>query len=114
MAWDHSFKINDTKTFQLKERVKLLSEPKLLTLIYNIEGEIYQLQIEDGEILEEAKGVDLSTKHNNDQVKNSDLGQAEYWYNNYFLAWGYQKIKNNQGESDTNKRSVFYINKLSY
>ena len=114
LVWNHSFKINDTKTFQLKERVKLLVEPNTLTLIYNIEGQIYQLQIENGEVLEEAKGVELYTKHANDQVRDSDLGQAEYWYEHYFLAWGYQKIKNNQGESDKNNRNVFYINKLSY
>ncbi len=114
LAWDHSFKINDTKTFQLKKRVKMLTNGDKLTLIYNLEGNIHQLQIEGGDILEEAKSVEVATKHANDQVRNSDLGQIEYWYENYFLAWGYQKIKNNQRESSTNKRNIFYINKLSY
>lgn len=114
LIWDYSFKINDTKTFQLKERVKLLVETNKLTLIYSIEGEIYQFQIQEGKILEESKGVELYTQHDGDRVRDSDLGQTEYWYKHHFLAWGYQKIKNNQGESDTNKRNVFYINKLSY
>ena len=114
LVWDHSFKINDTKTFQLKERVKLLAQEEVITLIYNLEGEIFQLQIKNGKILDEAKGVDVNTTFVSDQVRNSDLGEAEYWYDHYFLAWGFQKIKNNQGESDKNKRNVFYINKLSY
>lgn len=114
LAWDHSFKINDTKTFQLKERVKILTSTKKLTLIYNLKGNIHQLQIENGKILHDEKSVELETKFHSDQVKNSDLGQAEYWYDSYFLAWGYQKIKNSEGESSTNQRNIFYINKLSY
>jgi hypothetical protein len=114
LVWDHSFKINDTKTFQLKERVKLNAQENLITLIYNLEGEIFQLQIANGEILNEVKGVDVNTTFTSDEVRNSDLGEAEYWYDHYFLAWGFQKIKNNKGESDKNKRNVFYINKLSY
>lgn len=114
LIWDHSFKINDTKTFQLKERVKLLAQEDLITLIYNLEGEIFQLQISNGKALDEAKGVNVNTTFISDQVRNSDLGEAEYWYGHNFLAWGFQKIKNNQGESNKNKRNVFYINKLSY
>jgi hypothetical protein len=114
LTWNHSFKINDTKSFQLKERVRMLVDQDVLTLIYNIEGEIYQLQIKNGELIEKSSSVKLGKKYDNDQVRNSDLGQTEYWYDNHFLTWGYQRIKNNRGEGNMNKRNVFYINRLSY
>jgi len=114
LSWDNSFKINDTKTFQLKERVKLLVKEETLTLIYNIEGEVYQLQIKNGKEIEGTRSDLLAKKHDHDRVKLSDTGDAEYWYDNNFLVWGYQKIKNYEGEGDKIKRNVFYINKLSY
>ena len=114
LVWNHSFKINDTQTFQLEERVKTLRQQNRLTLIYTIEGNIYQMHIENGKVLEQTKSIALGTMYANDLIRDSDLGQVEYWYDNYFLAWGSQKIKNKQEEHEGSKRSVFYINKLSY
>ncbi|MEO1051183.1 MAG: hypothetical protein AAFX87_11180 [Bacteroidota bacterium] len=114
LVWDHSFKIEDVKSFTLKERVKLNLEDTNLTLLYNLEGKINRLEIADGEIVDEEEDLELASKYDSDQIKFADLGESEYWYKNYFLAWGYQRIKNQQNEASKKKRSVFYVNKLSF
>ena len=36
-----------------------------------------------------------------------------YWYNDYFLCFGYQEIKN-IALGQNNKRKVFFINKMEF
>jgi len=47
-------------------------------------------------------------------VKRSDLANISPWYNQYFLIWGYQEIKNDGLESAKRRRTVFYFNKVAY
>ncbi len=37
-----------------------------------------------------------------------------YWYNGYFLAFGFQKIKNKEDKSVKRKRRVMYMSKVKY
>lgn len=114
IVWDHSFKINDIKTMDLKEHVKMYASNEELKLVYNLEGKMNAMTIVNGEITDEQQSLALQTKYENDKIKFSDLGQSEYWYGNHFLAWGYQRIKNLTLEVDKKKRNVFYINKLTF
>ena len=38
----------------------------------------------------------------------------EYWYDDNFLVWGNQTIKNKQGERGKKKQDVFYFYKVGY
>ncbi len=114
LLWDNSFKINDIKTKNLKEKVKAYASENNITLFYNLEGEINKLTIHDNKVDTKEETLALATEHKNDLVKRADIGAAEYWYDNYFIAWGYQKIKN-QGNIDVKKkRNIFYVNKMSF
>ncbi|MBN2892960.1 MAG: hypothetical protein JXL97_13920 [Bacteroidales bacterium] len=55
----------------------------------------------------------LETGNENDKLRYS-LAEVVYWYNNYFIAYGFQKIKNNTDETSSKKRKVFFVNKISY
>jgi regulation of enolase protein 1 (concanavalin A-like superfamily) len=46
-----------------------------------------------------------------DKVKLTTSDNIDFWYNNYFIASGYQKISNDQ---EGGKRNVFYLNKVSF
>ena len=114
LLWDQSFKINDIKTKNLKEKVKAYVEPDNITLFYNLEGNINKLTIRDNKVDNREETLALATEYQNDQVKRADIGSAEYWYDNYFIAWGYQKIKNLNNLDVKKKRNIFYINKMSF
>lgn len=114
LMWDHSFKINDIKTRALNEKVKAYVEPEDITLFYNLEGNINKLTIRNNKVDNSEETLTLATEYQNDQVKRADIGSAEYWYDNYFIAWGYQKIKNLDNLEVKKKRNIFYINKMSF
>ena len=114
LVWDHSFKINDIKTRGLNEKVKAYVAADNITLFYNLEGNINKLIIQDNKVNHRGETLALATEYQNDRVKRADIGSAEYWYDNYFIAWGYQKIKNLDNLEVKKKRNIFYINKMSF
>lgn len=113
ILWDHSFKITDTKLKRLRERVTMNQAEGQLTLVYTHEGNMHKMIVENNEVVATENEVPINTGYDSDQVKQSSLGDSEYWYDNHFLAWGVQKIRNLGGEADRKRRNVFYINKLS-
>lgn len=52
------------------------------------------------------KSIEAQTE--SDEIKRSSM-TTNYWYNNYFIAFGQQKIKNTE---DKDKRRVYYLNKI--
>ena len=45
-------------------------------------------------------------------IKNT-FSNIDYWYDNYFIAYGIQKIKNKSGDVQK-KRKVYFINKIYF
>ncbi|MDH5367927.1 MAG: hypothetical protein OEW67_13155 [Cyclobacteriaceae bacterium] len=114
IIWDYSFKINDIKSMELKEHVRVNSTNEITKLVYNLEGKMNIMTIRNGKMESKDENIALPSKYENDQVKYSDLGQSEHWYGNHYLAWGYQRIRNIEGKGSNKKRNVFYINKLTF
>ena len=42
----------------------------------------------------------------------SEIGYVRAWYQNYMYTWGYQRIKDQEKQSEDPNRYVFYINKI--
>ena len=58
------------------------------------------------------QNITIESKYKGDKVM-EDLGsKVIHWYGNYFICYGYQKIKNNRIAEG--KRTVFYFNKLAF
>jgi hypothetical protein len=47
-----------------------------------------------------------------DEIIDDYNNGLSFWYGNYFIAFGYQTIRNNF--ISENKRTVFYVNKLAF
>jgi hypothetical protein len=63
-------------------------------------------------VIEGKQYTPIETNYNNDKLISDYNSDMEYWYGNYFISYGYQKIKNvvqNKG-----KRTVFYFNKIGF
>ena len=113
LIWDNTFNIHDYKSYNLKKRVKVNTNKQNqdIVLLYTLEGMIHKLVINKGQIIRQNDQFKLAAP--SDLVKQSDLGEAEYWYDNYFIAWGYQKLKRSQ-EAGQRKRNIFYVNKMIF
>lgn len=111
LLWDNSFEINDVKTFTLEQFVKLEVQEDRIALLYLFENELRSKIIKDNQVLEGKAFEPIRTIRENEIVKKeeTDLSKLDYWYEDYFYAYGIQEITN----PGTGKRRVFFINKIS-
>jgi len=115
LLWDHSFELEYELYPRLQPLVKVgFKRDGEVKLSYSYEGEIHSKLVRGNEVLESEALAQIGTFQVGDRVKRSTSDILEYWYDNYFLAYGFQKIKN-QGEAEVkNKRNVFYLNKVPF
>jgi len=55
----------------------------------------------------------IGTKFPQDRISQDENNHIVNWYGDYFLIYGYQKIKN-RTLSEQSTRVVFYVNKIAY
>lgn len=112
LMWDNSFEINDVKTYTLEQFVKLETYSDKIVLLYLFDNEFRTKIIKNNEVLEGKTTSPILTNTNFDLVKREDANKSklEYWYHDFFYAFGVQEINN----AALGKRKVFYLNKVSY
>lgn len=112
LIWDNSFEINDVKTFTLEQFVKIKPQPDKIALLYLFENQLRTKTIKDNSVIEGKTSEPLKTRSAREiaRMENDNIGKLEYWYADYFFAWGVQEIVS----PESGKRRVFFINKISY
>lgn len=112
LSWDNSFEINDVKTFQLQQFVRVQPEENRILLMYLFENAIRTKIILDDEVLE-GKTVDpakLGASGEELDREEENTEKLDAWYGKYFYAAGTQSLKSRRGAY----RQVFFINKITY
>ncbi len=111
LIWDNGIEIRDLLTFRLEKYVANYPTSKELALFYSKENKLfYKMLSEEGST--SLQSLTLESKYKADKLM-EDLGsKIVHWYDNYFLCYGYQKIKNNRASD--NKRTIFFFNKLAF
>ena len=112
LIWDNSFEINDLKTFQLRQFVKIKVEQERILLMYLFHNIIRTKIIRGNDVLEGKTSDEMKTKFEDETLdkETTNTDQMDYWYGNYFYAFGTQTLKNTRG----NSRKVFFVNKITY
>ncbi len=112
LLWDNSFEINDVRTFNLEQFVKLEVQDDKIALLYLFENELRTKIIKNNEVLEGKTIEPIKTIAETDIVRKdqTNFNRLDYWYRDYFFAYGVQEITN----PVTGKRRVFFVNKISY
>lgn len=113
LLWSSTFKIN-TLSFTLKKRIRVLPGENITTLAFNYGGVIYSKAIKGEEVVD-ISSTDIKTNLASDIVKDNYKSDMEYWYDNFYVAYGYQKIKKGKDNKDKEvkrKRNIFYFNKI--
>ncbi|MEM7298003.1 MAG: hypothetical protein AAF391_07030 [Bacteroidota bacterium] len=115
IIWDHTFKIEDTMTFELEQNVAISTDGDRVVLMYLEENEIRSKVIEGNEIVEGRTFSPVKLSFETDEVKTRDpsLEKIERWYEKTLFAYGEQSIKNTLVTGKTT-RKVFYVNKIQY
>lgn len=116
LRWDNSFEINDVRTMQLQQYVKILAQEKKIAMLYLYDNTIRSKVVSDSHVIEGKAYDQLSTAFKDDLVKDRDTQQTklEYWYDDVFYATGIQQIRNKRDAGVNISRRVFFINKIEY
>lgn len=56
----------------------------------------------------------IMTENEGDKVRSTGFTMCTYWYGRSYLVSGTQTIKNKEDDKVSKKRSIFFINKISY
>ncbi|MEZ5083295.1 MAG: hypothetical protein R2750_07585 [Bacteroidales bacterium] len=112
-VWDNGMEIFNILSFDLKKRVNVFFERDDIILSYNRDGKISAKIINGPEVVEGVESFEIETLYGNDKIVSDSKSEMTYWYDNYFIAYGFQTIKNNS-LPNRNKRTVFYINKVAF
>ena len=112
LLWDNTFEMNDFKSFTLKERIQVNVQADAIEMAYGVEGRIRTKVIQGSEVIDRKQAAAITTGKRGEVVRRSTLTNLEYWYDEYFVVWGYQKIRAADNR-DEKKRKVFYFNKMS-
>lgn len=113
LLWDNSFEMNDVLAMNLDERVEVLFSEDDIILTYSNEGEIESKIIRGNEVVEGNTSTPIQTNYKNDKLISDYNSDMVYWYGNYFISYGYQRIKNTSPDARS-KRTVFYFNKIGF
>jgi hypothetical protein len=111
--WDNGMEIFDIISFNLVNRSVVYFLEDEILLAYNRDGKIGAKIIDGAEVVEGVEHFPLETNYVNDKIIADTKSNLEYWYDNYFIAYGFQTIRNNS-LINKNKRVVFYVNKVAY
>lgn len=112
MVWNNGMEMRDILTKYLNRKLNCLFENEETVLFYNANNKVAFKIIKGNTIVENTSYTPLPLKRGTDQPIDEYLGSIEHWYDDYFIATGYQTIRNNYLES--NKRNVFYISKMAF
>lgn len=112
LIWNNDFIIRDLKSLSLLRHTAIFENENFVTAAYVNDGKIYS-KIFDGNIDVDSDETTIATNFNKDRVVEDENNHIVKWFDNYFLIYGYQKIKN-RSLSKQNERTIFYINKIAY
>lgn len=116
MMWSDAFSMwVANKPFYAKEFIKVVNDSKSIKLLYatgsTINSMSYSLK---GDIISTKTKDVINTNNSGDKLKYTFEDDLIYWYDNNFITYGFQKIKNEEVKEGKKKRKVYYINKLSF
>lgn len=112
LTWDNSFEINDVKTYQLQQFVRVQAEEKRILLMYLFDNVIRSKIIYNDEVLEGKTADKLRTGGQEEELdkEEENTEKMDAWYGKYFFASGTQNLRGRRG----GHRQVFFINKITY
>lgn len=110
LLWDNSLPFENVKSMELKEKVRVKpNDDQTISMFYSNKGAIKAKVFDKDKVLDDRQPIPIMTADLGDRVRQTTTDEVLYWYDNYYLAFGYQKISGDDG-----RRNVFYLNKISF
>jgi hypothetical protein len=112
LIWNNDFPINNLRSVDLDRKSTIFNDDNFISIAYVNKGKIH-LQTIEGPVDIGQVETPIESKIQKDRITEDDFNHIEYWYDKYYLVYGYQKLKNRTLE-DQSVRTAFYMNKIAY
>ena len=116
LLWSQCFKMYPfTKPYYVKRFIRIADQTqKSIKLVFADGNYIYGKEFDfDGVMISDKTSTQINGSSENDNVRVA-ASEVSYWYENYFLSYGFQQIKNTKDEDVKRKRTVFFVNKIKF
>ncbi|MEM7371790.1 MAG: hypothetical protein AAF587_24455 [Bacteroidota bacterium] len=120
LLWDETFKISSLDSnpslFDPKRYISITEKKQnSINMVFSKYNIIHSISIDySGAILQDHQYDAIQSTYEGDKVLNS-FSDVDYWYDNYFIVYGKQEIKNtNDTANSKRKREVYFINKIKF
>lgn len=117
LVWDKTFSMWQAyKPFYVKRFIEVAEETQSsINLVFASGSYLYSKSFDTqiGTVIKDEKSEEIKTVFKGDEVRRS-FSNIDYWYGKYFLAHGYQKIKNKENNKVDRKRKVYFFSKVKY
>lgn len=112
ILWDNSFEINDARSKQLGQFVKVKAEKDRIVMLYLFENTLRSKVIKGSEVLAGKTLVALKASSDGDAVdsRSSENESLDHWYGDNFYASGVRRVSHKAGPW----QKVFFISKIAY
>jgi hypothetical protein len=111
--WDNTFEMGDFKSFLLSDRIAVKVNPDGdIQLVYGFGSELRSKTIVGNKVIDKKQAARIENDNPDSKIKSSTVSDIAVWYGDYFLASGYQTIKDD--EKGKKKHKVFYFTRLKY
>jgi len=115
LEWDQTFKMFPAyKPYSVKRFIEIgEGEDDELAMVFASSRRIYSKIIDaDGEVIQDEESDTIELNKESEEIKYS-TANLDHWYKEYFLAYGYQKIKDKEAtKRKDKKRKVYYMTKI--
>jgi hypothetical protein len=112
LLWNNSFEIWNILTFNLKERVKVHFDGEDIVLAYSNAGKINSKIIRKNEVIQPKTESQVESISVADLKKPGITSDMDFWYKNYFITFGYEKLSRQPNIS--NAKTIFYFSKIAF
>jgi len=113
LLWNNDFELRELLSPQLEQHVWTQTDSTGIIMVYNTNGRITSKLIDESEVIGKVEQIRNETFYPTDRIQEETFSRIVQWYDQYYLAYGYQQIANNR-LTNNNLRTVFYINKLAF
>ncbi len=109
VLWSNSkaFALN-YKPMNIMRFLKVQHTEQTTNVVYTTSNKFYYAIFKDGNETTSQEYALVETLDENDNVRASSA-RTYYWYDDFYITHGYQKIKNKE---EREKRKVYYLNKI--
>lgn len=114
MLWDNMMPLHNMVNETSTSNVAMAIDGRRITIGYNVENEI-RYQVTEGKsvvLAKESAPVEMKLEGDRERAFRSDYYGISSWFGRYFLAYGIQRLRNPNLESNKTDRRVFYVNRL--